>query len=199
MLETTGSPRFLGNPCVHAALYHPGGALSHAPDLFGHQSCSSTQRCCLQLLTQPGPTQPNTFRGRTTRPTHSLSTLRSRPHDRPRKTRFRLVAHPWPAGACTRWVTNKVSASTSSPSSRLGLAHVNAVLQHVGTGVQIACRGSAATRGTPAPNPEHGIDRRCNHRALCFSSAIPAPQRYPHREPRHLPIAVTSRRRAPSA
>ena len=44
------------------------------------------------------------FRGPIPRPACSLSTLRSRRHRRPRKTRSWLAALPWPGGSSTRWV-----------------------------------------------------------------------------------------------
>ena len=88
--ETTGPPRFLGGPrCAYALLYDPGRA-----DTPGHYN--------VPILPPPPckTTAPTSsfFRGSITRPSHSLSTLRSAPRETPRKTRFRLVASLCPAG-----------------------------------------------------------------------------------------------------
>src|SRR3954451_4271392 len=54
------------------------------------------------------------FRGSITQPQCSLSTLRSPPHDEPRKTRLQLVANLCCAGLVTRRVTFEVSTHVSS-------------------------------------------------------------------------------------
>src|SRR5450432_4286583 len=54
------------------------------------------------------------FRGSITRPQCSLSTLRSPPHDGPRKTRLQPVANLCCAGLVTRRVTFEVSTHVSS-------------------------------------------------------------------------------------
>jgi hypothetical protein len=65
--ETTGSPRFLENPCARALLYDPGGTLRSGH--YDHWMLSSARR------TSSTPTA-GCFRGSITRPKHSLSTLR---------------------------------------------------------------------------------------------------------------------------
>lgn len=58
----------------------------------------AARRCCPRSSKRRGPQQHVSFRGSITRPQRSLSTLRSPPHDDPRKTRLRLVANLCRAG-----------------------------------------------------------------------------------------------------
>ena len=68
-METTGSPRFLGNPSrKHAPLFYPGGPTN--PRLY------RAGRCCLPSLQKRQPHDVGRFRGSITRPAYSLSTLR---------------------------------------------------------------------------------------------------------------------------
>jgi len=68
------------------------------------------RRCCPRSSKRRGLQQFVSFRGSITRPQRSLSTLRSTPHDVPRKTRLQLVANLCCAGLVTRRATFKVSA-----------------------------------------------------------------------------------------
>ena len=66
--ETTGSPRFLGNPCQRAPLLDPGGPTR--PHRIG------AGRCCLPTRSRSSATTGSNFRGSVTQPVGSLSTLR---------------------------------------------------------------------------------------------------------------------------
>ena len=115
--ETTRSPRFLGSPCPHALLSDPGGAT--AP--WSHRYC----RVAFRHPDDVGLHEREPFRGSITRPTGSLSTLRSHGHPRPRKTHFRLVTMTL-AGRASHPLDSKrrfLFNSSRSPSSRLCLAH----------------------------------------------------------------------------
>lgn len=85
--------------------------------------------CCLPQLAQRRPSHQGGSRGSITRPTPSLSTLRSGPHDPPRKTRFRLVANLDRTGFPPAGLLQKVSELCSfayiisSSFPRLHLAH----------------------------------------------------------------------------
>ena len=63
--------------------------------------------CGLPLPSERRPPRVAKFRSSMTRPARSLSTLRSAPHDAPRKTRFRRAGHPHgqgcPAGFLARF------------------------------------------------------------------------------------------------
>ncbi len=87
-------------PCPHAPLSDPGGtsAPGHLLDASVLPSASARYRRLPQLLP---------FRGSTTRPTNSLSTLRNVGPPTPRKTRFRLAANLCRAGVNTRWVSQE--------------------------------------------------------------------------------------------
>jgi hypothetical protein len=92
--KMSGSPRFLGNPCVRATLSDPGGV--SAPDL----RALPRSRCfdvAFRAYDDVGLRENDPFRGSITRLTHPLSTLRSHGYPctslRPRKTRFRLVVN----------------------------------------------------------------------------------------------------------
>jgi hypothetical protein len=67
-VETTGPPRFLGNPRVRALLFDPGGT-----ETPGH----TAPPCCLPRPQRCRLPQTGYFRGSITQPTHSLCTLRS--------------------------------------------------------------------------------------------------------------------------
>jgi hypothetical protein len=129
--EKTRSPRFLGNPlvrlpCSQTPVGPPrlafeddrlaGSCCFRLPascliPLLGRCSrCLAARRCCPTVLEHRGPRTTIPFRGSITRPSHSLSTLRSFPLPsgivRPRKTRFRLLARLYRAGLVTRRVTS---------------------------------------------------------------------------------------------
>jgi len=103
LVETTGSPRFLGNP-------------------FANMPCSSTPADRIRQASKTYPMLPSarltasaprsvTFRGSITQPVHSLSTLRSSDYsDRtPRKTRFPLAANLVGAGLSPAGLLQEVS------------------------------------------------------------------------------------------
>ena len=75
----------------------------------------AARRCCPRSSKRRGLQRLVSFRGSITRPQRPLSTLRSPPHDGPRKTRLQLVANLCCAGLVTRRVTFKVSALTWLP------------------------------------------------------------------------------------
>ena len=88
--EETRSPRFLGNPCASVPPSATPAESRHSRSRTGilRIECSDIafphgRRC--------RPPRSGFFRGSITRPTCSLSTLRRRPHGRPRKTRFHLA------------------------------------------------------------------------------------------------------------
>ena len=90
----SGSPRFLGNPCVRAPLSDPGRV--SAPDL----RALPRSRCidvAFRTYEGVGLHEKDPFRGSITRLAHPLSTLRSHGCPctplRPRKTRFRLAVN----------------------------------------------------------------------------------------------------------
>ena len=68
-VETMGPPRFLGDPCVHALAFDPGGTA--APSPYGASVLPSA------VMTASAPAI-STFRGSIPRPAHSLSTPRLR-------------------------------------------------------------------------------------------------------------------------
>jgi hypothetical protein len=68
-VEATGPPRFLGNPCGRVLLSDPGGIASARP--FRRRDVA------FRRFKNVGSHEDITFRGSITRPTHSLSTLRS--------------------------------------------------------------------------------------------------------------------------
>ncbi len=101
-VETTGSPRFLGNPRVCALLFDPGGIgnarPSRRPDAaFRHLNGVGSRKQAIFGAQSHGPhTRCLRFAGWITPP--------------PRKTRFRLPATLCRAGLVTRWTPQKVSA-----------------------------------------------------------------------------------------
>ena len=132
-LATTGPPRFLGDPFVHmTTTFHPAGPPRQAIGPLSVISPTHSGGFCLRPLKRPRPQHNPDFEAAYTRPMHSLSTLRSRPLDRPRKTRFRLVAHLGRPGLAPGGSQYKVSVSLDpSSSSKLGLAHFNAGIHSV--------------------------------------------------------------------
>ena len=110
-MEMTRPPRFLEDPLARV----PCSSTPARP----RRPATLTLRCCLPRLL-PRRLSPQTFfRGSITRPTYSLSTLRSR--GRPRTTQDSLPGggQPFPGGL-SRWVLKDVSDSrfhkSSSPS-----------------------------------------------------------------------------------
>ena len=99
-LETTGSPKFLGNPSVSMPC-------SPTPAGPTHQAMTMRRRGPHPVPNSEGSLRRATFRGSMTRPGHSLSTLR--PDGRPpgRKTRFPLSATLYGTGLATRRVPTK--------------------------------------------------------------------------------------------
>ena len=129
--ETTRSPRFLENPSVHALLPSDLGEIV-TPGHSGPALLVGATMLSSAFHTASTPTTTS-FRGSITRPARSLSTLRSHGHpstsERPRKTRFRLVAHLGRAGFEPAGFHREVSALTlgyviASSSPKLCLAHV---------------------------------------------------------------------------
>src|SRR3954451_12843738 len=89
-VETAGSLRFLGNPCVPMPCsWTPVGSRTPGP-------CGASTWPPLVSTTEAPAMQR--FRGSITRPWDWLSTLRSSGHPTPRKTRFRLLGQAWPGG-----------------------------------------------------------------------------------------------------
>ena len=82
-MESTRPPRFLGNPCVHAPLFDPGGPLT--PGQIGESDAAFRNH------NNVGSAKLFSFRGCITRPARSLCTPRTR--DRSRNTQ-----HSVPAG-----------------------------------------------------------------------------------------------------
>ena len=126
--RTSGPPRFLGNPPVHAPLLDPGRI--SAPGHSGRALLLGEAMMPSASVTASAPAAC-VFRGSITRPAHLLSTLRSHgypsPSLRPRKTRFRLVALLGRAGfepaGFLREVSVMLSRYMPSSSPRLRLAH----------------------------------------------------------------------------
>ena len=127
--EASGSLRFLGSPPVHALLSSDPGETV----VPGHSGVALLIGTAVLPSTITNASAPTTtrFRGSFARPARSLSTLRSHGYPctslRPRKTRFRLVAHLGRAGFEPAGFHCKVSAlicyviAFSSP--RLCLTH----------------------------------------------------------------------------
>jgi len=89
-VETTGSLRFLGNPCVPLPCsWTPVGPRTPGP--YG----ASTWPPLVSTTKAPAMER---FRGSITRPWDWLSTLRPGGHPTRRKTRFRLLGPAWPGG-----------------------------------------------------------------------------------------------------
>src|SRR6266498_6065759 len=118
LVETTGSPRFLGNPFANMPC-------SSTPADRVHLAAGDARRYCLPLQLTASAPRSVTFRGSITQPVRSLSTLRSSDcSDRtPRKTRFPLVANLGGTGLSPAGLLKEVSApvfqltSASSSSS----------------------------------------------------------------------------------
>ena len=70
-METTGPPKFLGDPYVRALFSDPGGTFAPGP---------TARRCGLPLLAQRRLPRLRFFRGSMARPAHPLSTLRRMDH-----------------------------------------------------------------------------------------------------------------------
>jgi hypothetical protein len=110
LVETAGSPRFLGNPCVPL----PCSQTPVGPRTPGHTAPRRGPRICQRrrLLTS------NRSRGSIARPWDWLSTLRSGGCPTPRKTRFRLLGQAWPGGILLpAGLLRKVSEFESRPPS----------------------------------------------------------------------------------
>ena len=97
-METTGTPRFLGNPCVSMPC-------SPTPAGPAHQAI----RCTVAVSVVPITKTPSKrlFRGSITRLRHLLSTLRPVGLPTGRKTRFRSLAKLSRTGLVTRRVPTK--------------------------------------------------------------------------------------------
>ena len=95
-MESTRPPRFLGNPCVHATLFDPGGPL--APCQYGAGDAA------FRSENDVGSATLVSFRGSIARPAPSLCTLRRWPRDQLRNTRFRAVASLSRRRTLTCWV-----------------------------------------------------------------------------------------------
>ena len=95
-MESTRPPRFLGNPCVHATLFDPGGPL--APCQYGAGDAA------FRSENDVGSATLVFFRGSIARPAPSLCTLRRWPRDQLRNTRFRAVASLSRRRTLTCWV-----------------------------------------------------------------------------------------------
>jgi hypothetical protein len=111
--ETTGSPRFLEDPRIHATLFDPGRIAE--PGHSGAALLVGSSMLPSALSKGVGSRQLDSFRSSMTRPACSLSTLRrqGRPLSR-RKTRFRLVAHLGRAGLEPAGSLHEVSAVSST-------------------------------------------------------------------------------------
>ena len=103
-METTGSPRFLGNPFANMPC-------SSTPADRMHQAAGDARRYCLPLQLTASAPRSVTFRGSITQPVRSLSTLRSSDcSDRtPRKTRFPLAANLGGTGLSPAGLRQEVS------------------------------------------------------------------------------------------
>ena len=115
--ETTGSPRFLGNPlCTRALLSDPGGTSRARPlPRFGV--------AFRQLERRRLPRRNADFGAQSHGPRARCLRFAGRVTPRPRKTRFRLVASLCRAGLVTRWVPSRRFQLIPSSSPRLRLAH----------------------------------------------------------------------------
>ena len=101
LVETTGSPRFPGNPSrEHALLSDPGGPHASGPVAM-HAMLPSVR------LTTSAP-HSVTFRGSITQPVRSLSTLRSSDYSESNTTQDSLPAggQPWRGRTLTCWVAS---------------------------------------------------------------------------------------------
>ncbi len=107
-VETTGSLRFLGNPCVPMPCsWAPVGPRTPGP-------CGASTWPPL-VSTTKAPAMRR-FRGSITRPWDWLSTLRPGGHPTRRKTRFRLLGQAWPGGILLpAGLRRKVSEFESHP------------------------------------------------------------------------------------
>ena len=95
MQRRPGLPGSWGAPCAHAVVSDPVGVVAPGP-------CGATMLPSASVTASASAT--NALSGLNTRPTHSLSTLRSRGcAPGPRKTRFRSAGQPYRAGLITRW------------------------------------------------------------------------------------------------
>ena len=172
--ETTRSPRFLENPSVHALLPSDLGGIV-TPGHSGPALLVGATMLSSAFHTASTPTT-TTFRGSITRPARSLSTLRSHGHpstsERPRKTRFRLVAHLGRAGFEPAGFHREVSALTlgyviASSSPKLRLAHV----KMAGGTPPLSLALSVFPQGLPTRLPTR---TRCGSRSSTFLSGEPA-------------------------
>ncbi len=128
-MECSNPPRFLGDPCVHAPLFDPGGPT--VPNRF------STAAVAFRTFNYVGYAF-STF-GALSRDLHAPCVhFAARVTPGPRNTRFRLVANLGRAGLATSQVALKISAVSflsfymTSPFSRLGLAQGTVTINALG-------------------------------------------------------------------
>jgi hypothetical protein len=118
-VETTGSPKFSGNPhCPFAMFCDPGRPVRPRPVQDVRTAPASD--------TTKAPTS-TPFRGSIAWPSSSLSTLRRMGHPTQRKTRFEVLVRLSWTGLLTRKVPSKgfrVLSYISSPFPKLGLARI---------------------------------------------------------------------------
>ena len=104
-VETTGLPRFLGNPSANMPCSStPAGPAG--PDQF------SPTDAAFRSHKGVGSRDYKFFRGSMTRPIHSLSTLRRRDYSRTTQDSLPAVGHFCRAGLLTRWVPPQGLATT---------------------------------------------------------------------------------------
>jgi len=107
-VETTGLPRFLGNPSASMPCSStPAG--SAGPGLYSPTDAAFRSRKGV------GSRDDKFFRGSITRPAHSLSTLRSRDYSRTTQDSLPAVGQLCRAGLATRWVPLQGLASHHAP------------------------------------------------------------------------------------
>ena len=104
--EATGSPRFLGNPRRTCPALRPRWDRRARP--FGRLPYSSAPSVLPSALADGVGSHDFDISG-LNRTACTLAVYASQPRSpvRPRKTRFRLVALPWPGGIRTRWVATR--------------------------------------------------------------------------------------------
>ncbi len=107
-VETTGLPRFLGNPHVDVPCSStPAGPVG--------QAISAQPMLPSAVDTASAPATVKFFRGSITRPAHSLSTLRSRDCSRTTQDSLPAVGQLCRAGLTTRWVPLQGLATHVAP------------------------------------------------------------------------------------